>query len=38
MPLNKRCKEIVKTKLKIIDDELLCHFIKIDLDCSIFIQ
>jgi TBC1 domain family protein 5 len=38
MPLQKRCYLIIKEKLKIIDEELYNHFIKIDLNCTIFLQ
>ena len=38
LPLNKRCFLIIKEKLKVIDEELYSHFIKIDLNCAIFLQ
>jgi len=38
LPLHRRCHLIIKEKLKIIDEELHNHFIKIDLNCAIFLQ
>ncbi len=38
LPLHRRCFLIIKEKLKIIDEELYNHFIKIDLNCAIFLQ
>jgi len=38
LPLHRRCHLIIKEKLKIIDEELYNHFIKIDLNCTIFLQ
>lgn len=38
LPLHRRCNLIIKEKLKLIDDELHNHFIKIDLNCGIFLQ
>lgn len=38
LPLHRRCHLIIKEKLKIIDEELYNHFIKIDLNCAIFLQ
>lgn len=38
LPLHRRCNLIIKEKLKLIDDELYNHFIKIDLNCGIFLQ
>lgn len=38
LPLQRRCYLIIKEKLKVIDEELYNHFIKIDLNCAIFLQ
>ena len=38
LPLNRRCHLIIKEKLRILDEELYNHFIKIDLNCTIFLQ
>lgn len=38
LPLHRRCNLIIKEKLKLIDEELYNHFIKIDLNCAIFLQ
>ena len=38
LPLQRRCHLIIKEKLKVIDEELYNHFIKVDLNCEIFLQ
>jgi hypothetical protein len=38
LPLQRRCFLIIREKLKVIDEELFNHFIKIDLNCTIFLQ
>jgi len=38
LPLHRRCHLIIKEKLRIIDEELYNHFIRIDLNCAIFLQ
>ena len=38
LPLQRRCYLIIREKLKTIDEDLYNHFIKIDLNCTIFLQ
>jgi hypothetical protein len=38
LPLHRRCHLIIKEKLRLIDEELYNHFIRIDLNCAIFLQ
>jgi hypothetical protein len=38
LPLQRRCFLIIREKLKVIDEELFNHFVKIDLNCAIFLQ
>lgn len=36
--LNMRCSLIIKEKLKALDEELYDHFVRVQLDCTIFLQ